>query len=907
MNRSDASLIKTNTPSPLQELSQWVCWREEDRDGKPTKVPYIPGTSRGASSTAARDWRTFDNAMVAFESDSSLAGVGFVFSADDPYCGVDIDDCRDADSGDIAPWAQAIIDSLGSYTEISPSGTGVKIFLQAKKPGRKCRKAYESGEVEMYDHARFFTVTGVHLTCTPETVEDRQEALDRLYRTVFGDATDPDHSILDTEVATADLADDEVVRLMTTTGKSQEKFSALWAGRWNEYYNSPSEGDASLVFKLAYYTKDAAQIDRLFRQSGLYRDKWDELRGDESYGQITIKNALAKVTKQFVPRGKRQRAVSKQRTHGGKGLPRIIIDDIQLQDLTDQTLAALTRANDPPTMFVRAGTPSRIKLTEKETYIIEAYDRARMRCRLAQAAVWLSLRKQGKDDIVEVDAIPPLYLAENIMSMTEWPFPPLVGIARAPILRPDGIVCTTPGYDPETMLVYAPSKGLSVPPIPESPTKDQVEVARDRLLDLIADFPFDSEASRANMLSLLFSILMRSAINGSIPMLLVDAPVQGTGKTLLVKVIASIAVEVVPVQTAPTGRKDKEEEWRKRISTTLLESQQIGLVDNLPETDTFDSVSLAAALTSHEWIDRKLGTNQSISVPSRCVWVGTGNNLRVTGDMPRRCYTSRIDSNDERPWERHGFRHEDIETYVQEHRGELLHAAYTLIRAWYAAGKPKPRNRVSFGSFQEWADTVGGVLHTAGIPGFLANLDAVRSVQDDDAAQWRAFFDAWWEAFGETAVTADDIMKSILFQGQLADEVIPDVLAVPMEKGEGSLKRSLGRYLSRLTGRIFEGRKLSDAGKHSFHKVRMWNLVEQAKEDESDPQAVKDSQSCRTSGGLEVKGGFIDPNTRARENDETHAHIYKGPNNLRKPPNLHEAKSAELEAVHPDCDGRVII
>ena len=322
MNRSNVEAIKAKTPQSLRDCPQWVCWRVEERDGKPTKVPVIPGTTQRASSTDATNWRTFDDAMTALEADVSLVGVGFVFSADGPYCGVDIDDCRDPNSGDIAPWAQAIIDSLASYTEVSPSGTGVKIFLQAKKPGRKCRKAHETGEVEMYDHARFFTVTGLHLPGTPPTVEDRQDALEQLYRTIFGDATDPDHSVLDTEYASADLDDDEIIRLMTTTGKTKEKFAALWAGRWNDYFNTASEADSSLVFKLAYYTKDAGQIDRLFRQSGLYRDKWDSLRGDETYGQITINHALAEVTKQYKPRKRKRKSPRKNVAASGNQAPR---------------------------------------------------------------------------------------------------------------------------------------------------------------------------------------------------------------------------------------------------------------------------------------------------------------------------------------------------------------------------------------------------------------------------------------------------------------------------------------------------------------------------------------------------------------------------------------------------------
>ena len=163
MNRSNPDLIAQNVPLSLRECPQWVCWRVENRDGKPTKVPYVAGSTQRASSTAPAEWRTFDEAFAAFQADSTIIGVGFVFASAGGFCGVDIDDCRDAETGIVLPWAQEIISSLASYTEVSPSGTGVKIFLRASKPGKKCRKRYESGEVEMYDRDRFFTVTGAHL------------------------------------------------------------------------------------------------------------------------------------------------------------------------------------------------------------------------------------------------------------------------------------------------------------------------------------------------------------------------------------------------------------------------------------------------------------------------------------------------------------------------------------------------------------------------------------------------------------------------------------------------------------------------------------------------------------------------------------------------------------------------
>ncbi|MCZ2095633.1 MAG: phage/plasmid primase, P4 family, partial [Anaerolineae bacterium] len=202
------------------------------------------------------------------------------------------------------------VEAVNSYTEVSPSGGGVKIFIRGTKPGKDCRKPYADGEVEIYDHARFFTVTGQRLDGISTDVEERQEALDALYAEVFGKPVVTPSPPAGMSSETPSLSDDEIINLAGSKRRKErgDKFVALYAGRWNDYFNSASEADASVCFTLAYYTKDAAQIDRLFRRSGLMRDKWDESRGDATYGDATIANALAHVTQQYRPRKRPKRA-----------------------------------------------------------------------------------------------------------------------------------------------------------------------------------------------------------------------------------------------------------------------------------------------------------------------------------------------------------------------------------------------------------------------------------------------------------------------------------------------------------------------------------------------------------------------------------------------------------------------
>ncbi len=815
---STRSLDTEVIPARLRQLPQWVCWKIIIRDGKPTKCPIIASTGAMADSTDPATWTTFDAALAAYQQADNLAGIGFVFAAGGGYCGVDLDDSIDPANGQLKPWAQQFVDMLDSYTEISPSGTGVKIFIRAVKPGDRCRKGYRDGEVEMYDAGRFFTVTTRRLDGVSGDVEERQAQLDALYAEVFGgDKPVPPSRAAPAAAPAPALSDDEIIKKACASRKNGQKFSALWAGRWNDYFNSASEADSSVVFTLAFYTKDPAQIDRVFRQSQLMRDKWDEYHGERTYGQTTIAKALEKVTGQYEPKKRKKKAPAPARPASAAGLPQIIIDDIQLSELTAQGLSAVRRANAPPVLFVRSGSLCRVTRDEDGQPGIEDMDKVRVRARLADVATFFSINKQGE----HIGQNPPLYLAENILAQGTWDLPPLVGVARSPILRRDGTICTAPGYDAESRLYYCPDPALVVPPIPDNPSADELEAAKDELIDLIAEFPFADAASLANSLAILLSILMRPVISGHVPLAIVDAPVQGTGKTLMVTALGIVGVGMVSGESIPDKQND--DEWRKKITSVLLKGPPLLLLDNIPDNTTIDAPPLAALLTTYLWSDRLLGKNDNVQLPSRAVWVATGNNLRVAGDMPRRCYTVRMDANSERPWTRTGFRHADLEQFALANRGQLLASAFTLIRSWFAAGKPQA-SVPAFGSFQEWTNIIGSVLAHVGIEGFLANLDDIRAVQDEDTLQWQAFFAAWWDHFSDRAITADDLAQRIFSSDNLSDEPLPDALLVNKDKGEGALKRSLGRNLSRLTGRIFDGRKLCDAGTNTHRKVRAWRL-----------------------------------------------------------------------------------
>ena len=142
-----------NIPEELRRRHQWIVWKLEERDGEPTKIPYIAGGVGRAKSTDMLTLRSFEEAVQALES-GRYDGVGFVFCSGDPFAGVDLDKCRDPETGALEDWAAAIVEAFGGYAEVSPSGTGVHIIVRGKAPNKK------RGRVEAYSSERYFTMTG---------------------------------------------------------------------------------------------------------------------------------------------------------------------------------------------------------------------------------------------------------------------------------------------------------------------------------------------------------------------------------------------------------------------------------------------------------------------------------------------------------------------------------------------------------------------------------------------------------------------------------------------------------------------------------------------------------------------------------------------------------------------------
>jgi len=437
----------------------------------------------------------------------------------------------------------------------------------------------------------------------------------------------------------------------------------------------------------------------------------------------------------------------------GDRVPTLRADEGDLARANEQVWNLLMASNRCPWLFRLAGQPTWVVPDDEGRPVATALNEERLRHMLARLARWVRVNAKGE----QIPAPPPLPVVKSVLATPDPALPVLTGIVNTPVFGRGGTLITMPGYHPDARLLYVPAPGFAVPDIPARPAPSEIAAARTLICeDLLGDFPFTGEAERAHAVALLLLGFLRGMIDGPTPLHLIEKPTPGTGATLMVDAIATILTGT-GASVMTEGRDD--EEWRKRVTAKLRQIPAIILIDNLRAK--LDSSAVAAALTAPFWEDRILGHSEMARLPIRCLWIATGNNPEFSNEMARRLVRIRLDANVEQPWQRSGFRHPDLMVWVRANRARLVAACLTLCRAWIVAGKP--RGTRTIGSFENWAQIVGGVLETAGIPGFLGNLDEMMAASDSEGAGWSAFIAAWWDRFGTAEVGVADLFDVALF------------------------------------------------------------------------------------------------------------------------------------------------
>ena len=281
-----------NIPDVLKQSASFCVWKMEKRSGRPTKVPYNPRTGAMAKTNDPSTFADFNTAMKSYAI-GGWDGIGYRVS--EGIGAIDIDHCirEDGSLNDVAASILGIFST--AYFERSPSGTGLRGFFKLSPDFAYDKTVYYINNrkhgLEVYlpgTTNRFVTVTGDMFRNGAVTRND--DALRTLLDTFMKRST----RVSSKTVEPASYLDDEGVISHASASESGDKFKALYAGNWEEGYDSQSDADMALVSILAFWCGNVEeQIDRIFRTSGLFRDKWDRQTGDSTYGQITIRNAVS--------------------------------------------------------------------------------------------------------------------------------------------------------------------------------------------------------------------------------------------------------------------------------------------------------------------------------------------------------------------------------------------------------------------------------------------------------------------------------------------------------------------------------------------------------------------------------------------------------------------------------------
>lgn len=277
-------------PIELVNLQQWVCW---GWNGMQLKMPVSPLTGSGAKAGQPDTWGTFGQALDRVDH-GQCKGIGFEFANNGELVGVDLDHCITNNS--LVPEAVELVQRFNTYTEVSQSGTGLHIICKGKLPG----KAIKSKAVEMYNSGRYFALTG-NVYNDKAVLRDAQPAIDSLYDELANARMKAQEKPTQVQSGGLTLDDSKLIEI-AANARNGTLFTDLFTGKWESHYSSQSEADLALCNMLAFYTgRGATQMDRLFRQSGLMREKWSRKQSGTTYGAITIQNAVEHCTKVFDP------------------------------------------------------------------------------------------------------------------------------------------------------------------------------------------------------------------------------------------------------------------------------------------------------------------------------------------------------------------------------------------------------------------------------------------------------------------------------------------------------------------------------------------------------------------------------------------------------------------------------
>ena len=676
-------------------------------------------------------------------------------------------------------------------------------------------------------NAKFGRVQNGKLLVTHQLYQSAVAALDFKLPNVQGVVLEGDHANTILQVRTS--TDGKPYHVMCPDSMHPDTGEAIdWLARDDNDY-LPTEVDPKLLLKRAgelaaaaffvrFYPAEGSRDDFILCIAGtLLRAGWDEEKVDR-FARLVAKAAGDNEVEMRSSKAKR----SKKRLDQDRplyGLPKMAkILGVPMRWVVEvATWLGVRQSTNGPAVFLGPELPPMSRQAwealseytvedEPGVYLygdmiarlngnIEPLDKSSMRYELARAAKWM---RPGSDDGKFVPTKPPSEVVADMLAsrVQDRIIPVLKGVTTIPIFTRDGTLIDRPGFDYDTGIFYRPTCDVLVPP---DPSKEEVVAARDRLLTVLQDFPFEDESDRTHSFSLMLEHVAREMWDGSSPMYIFNKPSPGTGASLLVSCISIIPLgQPAPEKSVPTT----ETEMEKVLTTFLMEGSPFVFLDN---ATWLMSSTLSMALTAQRYKARILGVSQSVEVPVRCSWVVTGNNPEVSDEMYRRMIDIRLDAHVERPEERplSSFRIPNLRRWVEENRPALVSAVLTIVQGWVKAGMPDGER--SKASYEDWARVMGGIIAFAGVEGFL-ETPPDRRPSDPDFDEMRSLIIRWMRLIVKPGERPSDLFDVDFAKGVKAQDLVTMValLGVPFDFKGREQTRVMGSKLMRYKGQVFE-------------------------------------------------------------------------------------------------------
>lgn len=503
--------------------------------------------------------------------------------------------------------------------------------------------------------------------------------------------------------------------------------------------------------------------------------------------------------------GKTSRSAKAPQRQSDDKRPLIRLAAGELEKTVDATEAALISANrgvyQRSGMIVGVGSSVAITAGRKKIDTPQIMELGEHRLlELAMSAAAFEKFDARANDYVPCNA--PMTVIKALQQRAgHYRLPPLAGIINAPTLRADGSLLTQPGYDSLTGLLFDPL-GAQFPAVAERPTRSQAQAALSALDKNISTFPFVSEADRSVALSAILTACVRPSLRTA-PMHVYTAPVAGSGKSKLVDVASVIATGT---EAGVIAQGNSEEELEKRLTSLLLTGSAIA-IDNVESALGGDC--LCQLLTQPTIRGRVLGASRAPQMPTNVFVTATGNNIVLVGDMTRRALLCTLNPGVERP-ELRTFDFEPVE-FAKAHRGKLVAAALTVLRAYHIADRPF--QVAPLGSFEEWSGLVRSALVWLGAADPVATMERTRAY-DPKIENLRSVMMQWRSVIGAEKVTASGAAqraaeKSINTyepgRGAFLHPDFRDALLAVSGAGGFIDPARLGTWLGRNKGRVIEG------------------------------------------------------------------------------------------------------